>query len=119
MEELLPVLKDMLKKAITVNKDKSALTITLKVTQKFKRKLADPEEIIIMLKMFGGLKEEIPMDITIDNENQLIDIKLKNEEDFFKLDEIFAKIWDNAVDMLVELLDGNFDAIKDIPRIDD
>ncbi|NHJ20134.1 MAG: hypothetical protein EAX91_04260 [Candidatus Lokiarchaeota archaeon] len=119
MEELLPSLKGMLKEAIDIDNDALNLTITLTVKNKINGVIAEPEEVGIMLKMYGGLTEEIPMEINIDNENQKIILKFKNEEDFMEIAEIFKKIWDNAIDLLYQAIKSDFSRIKNIPDIDD
>ncbi|MFX1574180.1 MAG: hypothetical protein ACFFB0_15660 [Promethearchaeota archaeon] len=119
MEEIIPLLKDMLKEAIKINFDESNLTITLHIKSKVRGNLATPEEILVMLKMFGGMKEKIPMDISINSEIQTINLKLQNSNDFTKLKEIMDTIWDDAVNMLKSVMEGDFTPIKDIPNIDD
>lgn len=118
MEELLPSLKDMLKEAIDIKKDASKLAIALIVKNKVEGVVAEPEEIILMLKMYGGLREEIPMEIIIDNPTQMITLKFQNEENFKKIAKIFETIWDNAVDLLFQAIESDFSRIKNIPDID-
>jgi preprotein translocase subunit SecA len=69
--------------------------------------------------MFGGLREEVPLDIEIDKENRKINLKFENMENFEKILGITTKIWDNAVDMLIQVTEGNFDVIRDIPDVDE
>ncbi|MFX1407324.1 MAG: hypothetical protein ACFFBW_10230 [Promethearchaeota archaeon] len=119
MEEIFPLLKDMLKNSIQIKKDESNLQISIIIKSEVKGNLAEPEEVIIMLKMFGGLREDLPIEININNEKQAIDLKLDNKENFSKVSSMMDKIWDNAVDMLINLTEGNYNVIKDIPNIDD
>ena len=119
MEEIIPMLKDMLKKAIEVEFEESKLSIILKIKSHIKGNLADPDEVIVMLKMFGGMKETIPMDISINNESKIITIMLQNHENYLELTNILKDIWDNAVTMLNNVLNGDLSSIKDIPNIDD
>ena len=119
MEEIIPMLKDMLRKAIEVEFEESKLSITLKIKSNIKGNLADPNEVIVMLKMFGGMKETIPMDISINNESKTITIKLQNQETYLELMNILKDIWDNAVNMLNSVLNGDLTPIKDIPNVDD
>jgi len=118
MEDLFPSLKDMLKKAIEITTDESKLAISMTVKNKLDAVVADPGEIIIMLKMYGGLREDIPMEIDIDNDAQNITLKFQNEEGFKKVEKIMEKLLDNAVDMLVQATEGDISRIKDIPNID-
>jgi hypothetical protein len=119
MEEILPSLKGMLKDAIDIKSDVTRLGIIITVLNKIKGNVADPDEILVMLKMFGGLKEDVPMEININNETQIIEIKFQTEEDFKKIQKIMETIWDDAVDMLEQASQGDFSRIKNIPNIDD
>lgn len=119
MEELLPSLKAMLKKAIDIDTDALNLTITLTVKNKVEGIIAEPEEVGVMLKMYGGLTNDIPMEINIDNENQKIILKFQNEENYNEIAEIFKTIWDNAIDLLYQAIQSDFSRIKSIPDIDD
>ena len=119
MEEILPSLKRMLKDATIIKSDATRFEITITVLNKIKGNVADPDEILVMLKMFGGLKEDVPMEININNETQIIKLKFQTEEDFKKIQKIMETIWDDAVDMLEQASQGDFSRIKNIPNIDD
>ena len=119
MEELLPSLKGMLKEAIDIDPDASIMTIKLTIKQEIEGIIAEPEEIVIMLKMYGGLKEDMPMEINIDNETQTITLRFEKEEHFNKVEKIFESIWENAVDLLYQAMESDFSRIKTIPDIDD
>ncbi len=119
MEEILPSLKGMLKDAIDIKSDVTRLGIIITVLNKIKGNVADPDEILVMLKMFGGLKEDVPMEINVNNETQIIELKFQTEEDFKKIQKIMETIWDDAVDMLEQASQGDFSRIKNIPNIDD
>ena len=119
MEGLLPIMKEKFKEKIDIKDDKQNLTITLIVKGEIFGKFLYPDEIPIMLKLFGGLKEDIQMEIKINEKAHEVDIILKNEEDFKKIQTIMKNIWENAVTILGELLKGNYESIKDIPNIDD
>ncbi|MHA2287776.1 MAG: hypothetical protein ACXABG_03210 [Promethearchaeota archaeon] len=119
MEDILPSLKGMLNEAIDITLNASELTITITVKSKVDGIIAEPEEVIVMLKMYGGLREEIHMEINVDNTNQEITITLQSEKDYNVISKIFASIWDNAVDLLYQAIESDFSRIKDIPNIDD
>ena len=119
MEELLPHLKSILKEAIDIKLDTSNLVILMTVNNNIEGIIAEPEEIITMLQMYGGLNEEIPMGIDINNETQIITLKFQKEEDFQKIAKILETLWDNAVDLLVQATNGDFSRIKNMPNIDD
>ena len=69
--------------------------------------------------MYGGLKEDMPMEINIDNETQTITLRFEKEEHFNKVEKIFESIWENAVDLLYQAMESDFSRIKTIPDIDD
>jgi hypothetical protein len=119
MEEIIPFLKSMLKRAIETNFDDSKQIATLTIKSNYYGILADPKEVLVMFKMFGGLKKEIPMDIIVDNEMKTIKIQVHDPEDFINLKGIMETIWDNAVDIFKSVIAGDFKVIKDIPNIDD
>lgn len=119
MEEILPILKNMLKRAIEIKSDASKLSIAIIVKNKLDSNIAEPNEIIVMLKIFGGLKEDVPMEIDINNKTQIIELKFQTEEAFKKIQKIMETIWDDAVDMLEQTMQGDLSRIKDVPNIDD
>jgi len=119
MEEILQRLKGMLKDATVIKSDANKLEIVITVVNDINGNVAEPDEIIVMLKMYGGLREDIPMEINIDNDAQTITLKFQNEEDFKKVAKIMETIWDNAVDMLTSAMEGDVSRIKDIPNLDD
>jgi len=119
MEEIIPSLKGMLKDATIIKSDATRFEITITVLNKIKGNVTDPDEILVMLKMFGGLKEDVPMEIDINNETQIIQLNFQTEEDFKKIQKIMETIWDDAVDMLEQASQGDFSRIKNIPNIDD
>jgi len=119
MEEILPRLKGMLKDATVIESDATKFEIIITVVKKINGNVAEPDEIIVMLKMYGGLREDIPMEIIIDNDAQNITLKFQNEEDFKKVAKIMETLWDNAVDLLTSAMEGDISRIKDIPNLDD
>jgi hypothetical protein len=119
MEEILPRLKGMLKEATVIKSDVTKFEIVITVVNSINGNVAEPDEIIVMLKMYGGLKEDIPMEIDIDNDAQKISLKFQNEADFKKVAKIMETLWDNAVDMLTSAMEGDISRIKYIPNIDD
>ena len=119
MEEMLPSLKAMLKESIALTFEKETRLISMEIKKEVKGKIADKEEIIIMLKMFGGLREDIPMRINIEDRSQKINIAFDTDEDFEKIREIFINLWDNTVELLEKTIQGDFKQITDIPNVDD
>ena len=118
MEGFLPIMKEKFKEKIEIKEDKQNLTITLIVKGDIFGKFLYPDEIPIILKLYGGLREDIQMEIKANEKEQKVDIILENKEDFKKIQSTMKNIWENAVDMLAELLKGNYEIIKDVPNID-
>ena len=119
MEGLLPFMKEKFKEKIEIKDDKQNLTITLIVKGEIFGKFLYPDEIPIILKLYGGLKEDLQMEIKINEKDHKVDIILENEEDFTKIQLVMKTIWENAVNILGELIKGNYESIKGIPNIDD
>ena len=118
MEGFLPTMKEKFKEKIEIKDDKENLSITLIVKGDIFGKFLYPDEIPIILKLYGGLREDIHMEIKTYEKEQKIEIILENEDDFKKIQSIMKNIWENAVNMLAELLKGNYKVIKDVPNID-
>lgn len=119
MERLLPIMKDLFKEKIDLKNDKAAFKITININGEIKGTFLYPDEIPIILKLYGGLKEDIQMKVNAIESEKRIDILFENLEDFTKVLSIMETIWDNAVDILGELLKGNYHVIKDVPNISD
>jgi hypothetical protein len=109
----------MLKESIDIKTNASDLMIKMIVKNKIDGNLAEPEEVIVMLKMYGGLRNDIPINIDIDNQAQTITLKFWNEGNFKEVVKIFETIWDNIVDLLFQAIQSDFSRIKTIPNIDD
>ncbi len=121
MEELIPMLRDKLKRAITVNvdEDKNKITLIINRETKISEELASPEEIKIMLHMFGKLEKDFPMNIVINNQEDIVEISLNSREDTVRVGNIAENIWNTSVEMLEQCLAGDFSGIKHIGNIDE
>lgn len=119
MSELMHRIRALLKETIDVSVDQANYIIRMTIKKKIVGVIADPMEVITMMKMFGGLKEDIPMKIDINNDTQQISIKFQSENDFNTINTIMESLWDDTADMLLEVFQGNFNKLKDIPDIDD
>lgn len=113
-------LKEMLKEATEIEVDKDNLVLTLIVKSKIELKedFADPKEVIEMLQMFGGLKENVPMEIRVDNEAQKIEFVFKSKDDMNKIHEILRNLWDRVVNLLSQVMAGDLSGLKEIDDID-
>lgn len=116
MENLIDSIKDMLKDQILIQVDETNLTLSLnfKGEKKTKDELGEESEVRDMLKIFGGLNEEIHMEIDIDEKSQKISFKFKDEEDMVKVREILENLWQRAAILLKKAITGDFMALKDL-----
>lgn len=121
MEELIPALKNMLSTAVKIIEDEDNLVITLVIndTENIIRNLAEPKEVKTMLRMFGGLKEEIKMEIEIDEEAKTINMKFNFKEDMDKVREVLDNLWDRIEQLLGQAMMGSLDGFKDLGDFDD
>ena len=106
---------------VDVNEDESNLEfcITIKGKTLKSGELGDVNEIMDMLRMFGGLSEDIPIKITRDEEAQKIILRVENKSDFTKLHEVFDGLWDRTRDLMMKSFKGDFSFIKDIGDFSD
>jgi hypothetical protein len=74
MEEILPTLRKKIQEKIHVAEDENNLSFEINISGTPLGKLAYPGEIKTMLKMFGGLNREFPMNVSINEKEQTIRI---------------------------------------------
>ena len=113
-------LKDMLKEATNIEVDEDNLVLKLIVKSKIDLKddFASPNEVKEMLQMFGGLKEDVPMEIKVDSEAQKIEILFDSKDDMNKIFEILKNLWDRVVKLLNQVIAGDLSGLKEIDDID-
>lgn len=116
MENIIDGLKNMLKEQVSINIDDIKLKISLDFKGEKKRKdeLGKESEVKDMLKVIGGLTEDIQMDINVDEESQKITIEFKNKEDMINVQNILENLWEKASELLKKAFLGDFMAIKDL-----
>lgn len=121
MEDMIPLMKDMLKNAIKIQYIEEKREILLKVSSQhdLKANFADSNEVKIMFHMFGGLDLNYPMKIKIDNKNQKILISLNTYEQFQHVKRIMETLWDNTVNIFNKLALGDFSVIRNIEDVDE
>jgi hypothetical protein len=90
------------------------ISLVFKGEKKTKEELGEETEIKDMLKVFGGLTEEIYMDVNVDEISQKISIKFNSEEDMVKVNSIMENLWERASELLNKAFLGDFKAIKDL-----
>jgi hypothetical protein len=104
MEDLLPNLSDLLKKSIRIEENNDKLSIKLEVKNKelILGDLGKPFEIQEMIRLFGGLKQEIPLEIDLNEETKVITILLSNKGDFEAVSSAIKNVWDRASELLIK-----------------
>jgi hypothetical protein len=104
MEDLLPKLSELLKKSIRIEENNDKLSIKLEVKNKelILGDLGKPFEIQEMIRLFGGLKQEIPMEIDANEETKVITILLSNKGDFEAVSSAIKNVWDRASELLIK-----------------
>jgi len=102
MEDLLPKLSDSLKNAIEITEDENQLLIELKVKREdfIPRDLGSPNEIREMIRIFGGVTQEIPIDIDVNGNSKTVSLKLQNKEDYDIIRTAMKTIWERAAELL-------------------
>ena len=104
MEELFPKLSDIFNDTIEIREVKEQLLIELKINKKdlVPGDLGKPYEVKEMIRMFGGVKEDISMDVTVDENTNIITIKMQNNEDFETINTAMKNLWERASNLLIE-----------------
>lgn len=104
MEELFPKLRNSLNEAVEITEDKNQLLIELKVKKKIliSGDLGSPHEIEEMIRKFGGVKEDIQMEVNVDENTQIISLKFLKTEDYEVVSIAMKHIWDRATELLIK-----------------
>jgi hypothetical protein len=111
----------MLGDSIIIQSDEKNLTLSLIFKENVisKDDLGDETEIKDMLRIFGGLREEISMKIDTVMESQKINLKFQKEEDMVKVYDVLVRLWDNTVKLLKTVFSGDFSVIRDLGDFND
>ncbi len=121
MAENLEIIKSRLESLLDVNVDESNLFIVLNVKGEIQKSeiLAEPHEVKDMLHIFGGLIEDISMEIEIDNNTRSIKLIFTNKEDLNKVRVVLDNIWERITLIFDELEKGNASVIRGIGDFSD
>ena len=119
MEELIPKLSDLLNRTVEIREDKNNLLIELEVKEKnlIPGDLGKPHEVKEMITIFGGVKKEISMEIDVNENTNIVTIKLLNLEDFETISAALKNIWANVSELLLRALKtepGKLDEFRDL-----
>ena len=102
MEELLPKLSDSLKKVIEITEKEAELSIDLKLKREsmVPGDIGTPKEIREMIQIFGGISQEIPIDIKVNEKSKTISLSMQTKEEFELICNVMKTIWSKAAELL-------------------
>ncbi|MFX0186215.1 MAG: hypothetical protein ACFE8A_00615 [Candidatus Hodarchaeota archaeon] len=124
MEELLPKLSNLLNDAVEIRENKEQLLIELKIRKKdlILGDLGKPNEVKEMIKVFGGVKQDIPIDVAVDEKTNIITLKLLYKEDFKLISTAIKNLWERVSALLIEAFNaepGKIGKFKDLGDFDE
>lgn len=124
MEELFPKLSKSLSNTVEIKVDENQLLIELKVKKEelIPGDLGTPNEIKEMIRIFGGIKQDIPMEVEVDEKNKIITLKLMKKEDFEIINIAMKNIWERVSELIIKAFNaelGKIDEFRDLADFDD
>ena len=121
MAEILELIKSRLQSVLEVSVDENNLIIILNIKREIQKSdiLAEPNEVKDMLRILGGLKEDVVMEIEIDNEARNIKMKFKNKDDLEKVKDVLDNIWERTIHIFGELGKGNNNVLRGVGDFSD
>ncbi|MFX1338813.1 MAG: hypothetical protein ACFFDK_09405, partial [Promethearchaeota archaeon] len=81
--------------------------------------LAEPHEVKDMLRILGGLIEDVSIEIEIDNNARNIKLKFQNKEDLEKVKSVLDHIWERTLYIFEELEKGNTNTLRGVGDFSD
>jgi hypothetical protein len=116
MTEMLEMVKSRLESYLEVRVDEKNLLIILSVIKEIQKSdvLAEPHEVKDMLRILGGLTEDVSMKIEIDNNARKIKFIFQNKEDLEKVKRVLDHIWERTIHIFEELEAGNTDTLRGV-----
>jgi hypothetical protein len=72
-----------------------------------------------MLRILGGLTEDISMEITIDNNARTIKLTFQNKEDLEKVKNVLDHIWERTIHIFEELEKGKTNTLRGVGAFSD
>jgi len=121
MAEILEIVKSRLESSLEVNVDENNLIIILNVKKEIQKSdiLAEPHEVKDMIRILGGLKEDVSMEIEIDNNARNIKLTFQNKEDLEKVKNVLDNIWERTIHIFKELEKGNTNTLRGVGDFSD
>ena len=102
MEELVPKLSDSLKKVVKIieNKDQLSIEIIVKNEDLVPGDLGSATEVKEMIRIFGGVAQDIIMEVDVNEKANIITVKVHEVEEFELVKKAIGTIWDRAAELL-------------------
>ncbi len=102
MEELLPKLSDSLKNAVEITENEAQLSIDLKLKRErfVPGDIGTPKEIREMIRIFGGISQEIPIEIKVNENSKTISLNMQTKEEFELICDGMKNIWHKVAELL-------------------
>ena len=75
-----------------------------------------------MIRIFGGVKKDISMEVAVDERTKIITLKLLNKEDFETISIGLKNLWERASNLLIEAFNaepGEIGKFKDLGDFDE
>jgi len=121
MAEILELIKRRLISLLEVKIDEENLKIILLVRGEIQKSaiLAEPHEVKDMLRILGGLKDELSMEIEVDNNAREIKLKFENKDDLETVKINLDNLWDRTIHIFDELEKGNYDLLRGVGDFND
>lgn len=115
------LIKNKLQSVIEVKCDEDNLIINLNIKGEIQKSdiLAEPDEVKDMLRILGGLIEEVSMDIEIDNKARNIKLTFQNKEDLENVSGVLDNIWERTFHIFNELEKGNNNILRGVGDFND
>jgi hypothetical protein len=116
MIEIFSLLREKLKNDIKIEFDDRNYTayVWVKSMRDTNEIVANPNEVRVMLLIFGGLNEKIPLKVEVNNNSKIIKIIANNKEDYILLKNSMENIWDKTVNLLEQVNVGNLSEFRKI-----
>ena len=116
MESIFSILRTKLKELIKIEFDDRNRMIYLWVKSKQYTEdiIGTPDEVKVMLIIFGGLRETTTFNIEVNNDSKIIKIITEIEEEYTNLKSIMNHIWDDTIDLLEQVNVGDLSKFQSI-----
>ncbi|TFG00596.1 MAG: hypothetical protein EU540_05110 [Promethearchaeota archaeon] len=121
MEKFMPHAKALFEDSVQIKANEKDLVISIivKSENKLKGAFANKTEVNDMLRMFGGLNEDIAMEIDIDEESQKIDLKFQDKNNYIKVRDILDNFLERIIDICNKALAGDISHFRDLGDFSD